>query len=67
MLVVGVIIGSLITYFIMKKYQSSSQQWQIQARKTSGGQLYEEVSRSKPSTEELEMAENVAYGPIRVR
>ena len=56
MVVVGVVIGSLATYCAMKRTT-------LQQGGATGGQVYEEVSHSKPM-EKIEMGENVAYGPI---
>ena len=59
MVVVGVVIGSLATYCAMKRTIATT----LQQGGATGGQVYEEVSHSKPM-EKIEMGENVAYGPI---
>ena len=62
MLVVGVVIGSLATYCVMKKKIIKRSQQQVQDGANSG-RLYEEVSLPNSTTEKFEMRENVSYGP----
>ena len=60
--IVGIIIGSLVTYCIMKRRMSN--QHGKPMPDASKGPVYETVSGTKVSKTEIEMGENVAYGPI---
>ena len=63
MLVVGVVIGSLATYCVMKRKTTVQQSQQQVQDGGNGRQLYEDVSLLKTTTEKFEIRENVAYGP----
>ena len=63
-LTVGIIIGFLISYCVVKRRTTVKQQ----VTKPIGGpqgQLYEEVPHSKSSKQNFEMGQNTAYEPVR--
>ena len=62
-LTVGIVIGFLISYCVVKRRTTIKHQ----VTRTTGvpqGPLYEEVPHSKSSKQNFEMGQNIAYGPV---